>query len=92
MRRAGRGRRRPRLLLIAAFFPPSRSSGVFLPLAMANHFTEQGWDVTVATLPEAFFEEISPPCDDSLLAAVHPQVRLRRITMPTAHLERDIRR
>lgn len=92
LRVGGADRRRPRLLMIAAFFPPSRSSGVFRPLAMANHFAEQGWQVTVATLPEEFVDQVSPPRDDSLLAAVHPQVRILRIPMPTAHLERDMRR
>ncbi len=90
MPRMGRGR--PRLLLIAAFFPPSRSSGVYRALAMANHFATHGWDVTVATLPEEFFEQVSPPRDDGLLAAVHPGVRVLRVPMPTQHLERDIRR
>lgn len=85
-------RRRPRLLLIAAFYPPSRSSGVFRPLAMANHLVEAGWDVTVATLPEEFFEEICPPRDDTLLAAVDPRIRVLRVPMSTMHLETDVSR
>jgi glycosyltransferase involved in cell wall biosynthesis len=59
---------------------------------MANHFADQGWDVTVATLPEEFFDEYSPPRDDTLLAAIDPRVEVLRIAMPTTHLERDIRR
>ncbi len=82
---------RPRILFIAAFFPPSRSSGVYRSLAVANHLAEHGWEVTVATLPEEFFERFSPPRDDSLLAAVHPDVRVLRVPMPSGHLESDIR-
>ncbi len=84
--------RRPRLLFIAAFFPPSRASGVYRSLAIANHLAANGWDVTVATLPEEFFERICPPRDDSLLAALDPRVRVLRVPMPTMHLETDMRR
>lgn len=81
----------PHLLLIAAFFPPSRASGVFRPLAMANYFVTHGWDVTVVTVQEEFFDRVSRSRDDSLVAAVHPSVGVVRVPMPIEHLETDIR-
>lgn len=80
-----------RLLLIAAFFPPSRASGVFRPLAMANYLADQGWDVTVITVQEEFFDRVTASRDDSLLAAIHPDIEVVRVPMPIQHLERDLR-
>jgi hypothetical protein len=40
---------RPRLCFIAFYFPPTRASGVFRSRAIANHFADAGWDVTVIT-------------------------------------------
>lgn len=82
---------RPRLLLIAAFYPPSRASGVFRPLAMGNYFAEQGWDVTVLTVQEEFFDRVTASRDDSLMSAIHPDVDVVRVPMPIQHLERDLR-
>ncbi|SOC52396.1 glycosyltransferase [Ornithinimicrobium cerasi] len=82
---------RPRLLLIAAFYPPSRASGVFRPLAMGNYFAERGWDVTVITVQEEFFDRVTASRDDSLLTAIHPDVEVVRVPMPIQHLERDLR-
>jgi glycosyltransferase involved in cell wall biosynthesis len=59
---------------------------------MANHFAEQGWDVTVATVSTDFFDRVTGTRDDSLLAAVHPDVRVERVRLPLEHLETDIRR
>lgn len=80
-----------RLLLIAAFFPPSRASGVFRPLAMANYLAAQGWDVTVITVQEEFFDRVTASRDDSLLDAIHPDIKVVRVPMPIQHLERDLR-
>lgn len=82
---------RPRILLIAAFYPPSRASGVFRPLAMGNYLADQGWDVTVITVQEAFFDRVTASRDDSLLQAIHPDVDVIRVPMPIQHLERDLR-
>lgn len=84
-------RERPRLLLIAAFYPPSRASGVFRPLAMGNYFADQGWNVTVITVQEQFFERVTASRDDSLLGAIHPDIEVVRVPMPIQHLERDLR-
>lgn len=89
--RSGRLPRRPRLLLIAAFYPPSRASGVFRPLAMSNYLADQGWDVTVITVQEEFFDRVTASRDDSLLGAIHPDVEVVRVPMPIQHLERDLR-
>ncbi len=95
-RRRGRIRQRtgqrPHLVLIAAFFPPSRASGVFRPLAMANYFVTHGWDVSVLTVQEEFFDRITGSRDDSLVQAIHPDINLIRVHMPIEHLEQDIRR
>ncbi|HYO85598.1 MAG TPA: glycosyltransferase [Dermatophilaceae bacterium] len=92
MRGPSRRDDRPHLLLIAVFFPPSRASGVFRPLAMANFFVTHGWQVSVITVTEDFFDRVTGSRDDSLGAAIHPHVEVIRVPMPIAHLERDIRR
>ena len=71
--------RRPHLLLIAMFFPPSRASGVYRPLGIANDFAARGWDVTVLTVDEAFFEEVTESSDPELLAKVDARVEIKRV-------------
>lgn len=83
---------RPHVLVIAMHFPPSRASGVFRPLAMANHLVRAGWDVTVITIETDFFEHITRSADRSLESTVDPRVRVERVPMPMQHLETDIRR
>ena len=87
-----RRRRPPHLLLIALFFPPSRASGVYRPLAMANHFAAKGWRVTVITAPESFTEDLTGSTDSSLLERIHPAVRVERAKVPAGHLVTDVRR
>lgn len=84
--------RRPHLLLLAMFFPPSRGSGVYRGLALANQFSRQGWDVTVATVTENFFEEITGSTDTSLVDSIDPAVTVRRVPFPSGHMQGDIRR
>lgn len=90
-REQGRGQK-PHLLLIAAFYPPSRASGVFRPLAMGNYFAERGWHVSVITVQEEYFDRVTASRDDSLLEAIHPDIDVIRVPMPLQHLERDMRR
>jgi glycosyltransferase involved in cell wall biosynthesis len=71
--------RRPRLLFLAFFFPPSRGSGVYRCRAIANHFVRAGWDVTVVTAPREFFTEHLRASDPSLEATVDPAVRVERV-------------
>ncbi|WP_165962721.1 glycosyltransferase [Occultella glacieicola] len=73
-------------------FPPSRASGVFRPLAMANHFVSTGWQVTVITATEKFFGDVNGTTDDALLAHVDPRVRVERVPVPAEHLITDVRR
>lgn len=70
---------RPHLLYLAFFFPPSRSSGVYRALATVKAFDRAGWDVTVVTTSNRFFEEEIGSVDDSLLEAVPTNVRLERV-------------
>lgn len=49
----------PRLLIVSAFFPPSRKIGGRRPARFARHLAERGWDVSVLT-PHASY---GPPVD-----------------------------
>lgn len=90
---AQRAGRRPRLLYLAFFFPPSRGSGVFRARATANHYAEAGWDVTVITAPREFFSYyLDGGSDETLEATVDPRVRVERPPMNTYHWETDVRR
>lgn len=70
---------RPHLLYLAFFFPPSRASGVYRALATVNAFVEDGWDVTVVTADERFFEEEIGSVDRSLLDQVPAVVEVVRV-------------
>jgi glycosyltransferase involved in cell wall biosynthesis len=85
--------RRPRVLYLSFYFPPSRASGVFRARATANHLVEAGWDVTVHTAPREFFEHyLNGAADVALEATVDPRVRVERPPMNMYHFEQDIRR
>lgn len=83
---------RPHIGLVAFYFPPSRASGVYRMLALANHLVDKGWDVTVFTVTPDFFEHITRSSDPSLLDAIDPRVRVERIPLPMKHLEQELRR
>ncbi len=85
-------KRRPRLLYLAFFFPPTRASGVYRSRAMANHFAAAGWDVTVLTAPKIFFTDYLDSYDPSLEATLHPDIRVERVDFDKRHWEQDIRR
>ena len=90
---AAREGRRPRLLYLSFFFPPSRASGVFRGRATANHLAESGWDVTVLTAPTEFFSYyLDGASDETLLATVDPRVRVVRPPMSAYRWESDVRR
>lgn len=84
--------RPPRILYLAFFFPPSRSSGVYRARATADHLAAAGWDVTVYTAPREFFTRYIGSVDPSLEQGVDPRVRVRRPGMGYFRWERDIRR
>lgn len=83
---------KPHIGLVAFYFPPSRASGVYRMLALANHLARAGWDVTVFTVTTDFFEHITMSSDETLLDDVDPRVRIERVPLPMHHLEQDIRR
>ena len=83
---------RPHVAIVAMFFPPSRASGVYRPLATANLLVQMGWDVTVVTAEPSFFDDITGSRDDSLVDAIDPRVRVERVPVPSQHLQRDVRR
>jgi glycosyltransferase involved in cell wall biosynthesis len=91
-RRRHSGATPPHLLLVAMHFPPSRASGAYRPLAMANHFASRGWRVTVVTVTTDFFEHITQSADPTLEGAVHGDVRVVRAPMSLQRLETDTRR
>jgi glycosyltransferase involved in cell wall biosynthesis len=62
----------PRLLIVSAFFPPSRKIGARRPERFARHLAQRGWDVTVLTLRESY----GHPLDDGW--APPPGVRIVR--------------
>ncbi|MDO5630056.1 MAG: glycosyltransferase, partial [Mobilicoccus sp.] len=78
--------------LIAFYFPPSRASGVYRMLALANHLVECDFEVTVFTVTPDFFEHITQSSDESLLGAIDPRIRVERVGLPMQHLETHPRR
>jgi glycosyltransferase involved in cell wall biosynthesis len=84
--------RRPHLLLIAFYFPPTRASGVHRARAMANHFAAAGWEVTVLTCQRDFFLHYIHSYDPSLEATVSGDVRVERVRFSGWPWEKDVRR
>ncbi|MEU5874838.1 glycosyltransferase [Glycomyces sp. NPDC047369] len=82
---------RPRLLYLAYYFPPSRASGVFRARATANHFAEQGWDVTVLRAPDRFFYDIVKSVDEALVETIDPRVKVLQPEMDFFAWENDLR-
>lgn len=78
--------------IVAFYFPPSRASGVYRMLALANHLVEQDFEVTVFTVTPDFFEHITQSSDESLLDSIDPRVAVERIPLPMQHLETHPRR
>jgi glycosyltransferase involved in cell wall biosynthesis len=84
--------RSPRILYLAFFFPPSRSSGVYRARATAGHLAAAGWDVTVYTAPREFFTRYIGSVDPSLEQEADERIKVRRPGMGYFRWERDIRR
>lgn len=79
------------MLLIAFYYPPSRPSGVFRPLAMANYFVAHGWQVTVITTSREFFTLIDS-VDLSLEQEIDPRVEVVRVPFEGRPWQRDLRK
>jgi len=82
--------RRPRVLYLSFYFPPSRASGVYRARATANFLAEQGWDVTVLTAPMRFLQDVAGSVDESL--TVVPGIRVERPELDYFKWEHDLRR
>jgi len=90
---SGGKERRPRILYLSFYFPPSRASGVFRARATANHLAQAGWDVTVLTAPREFFRyHLDGAEDPALEETVDPRIRVERPAMNAYHYEHDVRR
>lgn len=77
--------RKPRLLLIAYFFPPSGGAGSQRPLKFAKYLSELGWDVSVITRTHGSNRTRQEPPDSSLLAELEeitPAVDVKRVPVP----------
>lgn len=83
--------KRPRLLYLAFYFPPSRASGVYRARATANYFAEADWDVTVARVPQWFLTDVVGSTDDGLAATVDPRVTTVSPELDNFAWETDIR-
>ncbi|MES9536471.1 glycosyltransferase [Actinomadura sp. NPDC000600] len=84
--------RRPRLLYLAFYFPPSRASGVYRPRATANLLVERGWDVTVFAAPMSFLHDAIGSFDEKLLASVDPRITVVRPELNQFAWQQDVRR
>ncbi|MFC1416588.1 glycosyltransferase [Streptacidiphilus cavernicola] len=86
-----RSERRPRVLYLAFYFPPSRASGVYRARATANHLAGQGWDVTVCAAPLDFLHHVVGSVDESLVETVDPRIRVERPRLNTYSWQEDLR-
>ncbi|WP_207934585.1 glycosyltransferase [Actinomadura sp. KC06] len=85
------GKRRPRLLYLAFYFPPSRASGVYRPRATANLLVEKGWDVTVFAAPLPFLRDAIGSFDEKLLDSVDPRITVVRPNLNQFVWQRNLR-
>jgi glycosyltransferase involved in cell wall biosynthesis len=83
--------RRPRVLYLAFYFPPSRASGVHRARATANHLAAAGWDVTVFAAPLGFLRDAVGSVDEKLTDTVDPRVRVERPWLSQFSWNSDIR-
>ncbi|CNE15474.1 Uncharacterised protein [Mycobacterium tuberculosis] len=86
-----RRRRRPRLLYLAFFFPPSRASGVYRPRATANRLVADGWDVTVFAAPLSFLYGTIGSVDEKLMETIDPRITLVRPPLNPFLWQTDLR-
>lgn len=83
--------RRPRLLYLAFYFPPSRASGVYRARATANHFAAAGWDVTVFAAPLPFLYDVIGSVDEQLVDTVDPRIKVERPKLNLYRWEHELR-
>lgn len=68
---------RKKLVMLAPYFVPDRSSGTHRTLGLANYLVKQNWEVTVVTVTESDIAGV----DASLYSRLEPQVRILRIPL-----------
>lgn len=83
--------RKPRVLYIAFYFPPSRGSGVYRTRATANFLADHGWDVTTFAAPMSFLMGKIGSADEGLLDMIDPRVQIVRPEFHQHVWNRDIR-
>lgn len=71
--------KRPRLLYLAFFYPPSRASGVYRAIATSQLFANSGWDVTVVTADRNFLDDELGAADRSLEQMIPAGVEVERV-------------
>lgn len=76
-------KRRPHLLYIAFWYPPSRASGVYRALATSKAFKDAGWEVTVLTCTIEYLSTVVGSIDLSLIDQVPPGVDVVRVSRVT---------
>ncbi|CAL9412642.1 glycosyltransferase [Streptomyces sp. enrichment culture] len=86
-----RSERRPRVLYLAFYFPPSRASGVYRARATANHLVEKGWDVTVCAAPLDFLYNVIGSVDEELSKTVDPRIHVERPSLNQYTWQQDLR-
>lgn len=86
-----RSDRRPRVLYLAFYFPPSRASGVYRARATANHLVEKGWDVTVCAAPLDFLYNVIGSVDERLSETVDPRIQVERPSLKDYTWQQDLR-
>ena len=83
--------RRPHLLYLAFYFPPSRASGVYRARATANHFVSAGWDVTVFAAPLPFLYQVVGSVDEKLVETVDPRITVHRPELNLYRWQHELR-
>lgn len=86
------GPRRPRVLYLSFYFPPSRASGVYRARATANNLVAHGWDVTVFAAPLRFLYEAIGSVDEKLVDTVDQRIRVERPWLNQFVWDNDIRK
>ncbi|MEU2573159.1 glycosyltransferase [Streptomyces anulatus] len=86
-----RSDRRPRVLYLAFYFPPSRASGVYRARATANFLASKDWDVTVCAAPLDFLYDVIGSVDEGLSETVDPSIRVERPALNQYSWQQDLR-
>ena len=63
------------VVMIAYYFPPEGSAGVYRPLRFVRHLPSEGWQPTVITLDSDFYERYDP----ALLSQIPKEVEVIRV-------------